>query len=289
MRSLASLAFVALLLGAGLDVWVGLRPEPSPIRAEDLRSALAHFRAETRPGAVLVHSPLLSPEDLKLLGDLGATPTPVRWGQSWVLDDARQPMYAPGREMERIRFGELVLRRMEIEKTAEEGGYQLLRELRADSLRLEDKKGGVVSRCRIPRSAGGYDCPGQPEWVYAAPTELIIEGATRNCVWAHPRNDLSLVFDLPAPDAPGRLRVGAGLSDGAVTMKDGAPVEVEVRQGRSLAKISVPNRRGWRERRVGVEAGTRIELRIKTRHDGMRHLCIDASIESPAMPQGQAP
>ncbi len=284
MRTLAVAAFFAMLSGAFVDAWVGLRPAPPPVHPANLQAALQKLQSERRPADVVVHSPLFEPALLGFL-DEEVSPAPARRGRQWVLDDARQPMFVPGQERARTRFGDVLLRL--VESSAVEGGpgFDLRRDLRADTLRLEDARGEVVTRCRVPRSQGGFACPGQPEWVYAAPTEVTIRGAPKDCVWAHPRQGLTLVFELPAPTEPSQLRLGAGLSDGATTMAGGAPVELELRQGERLGRLRVPNRRGWREKTLPIEPGAPVEIRIQTKHDGMRHLCIDARTQ-PRMEAG---
>jgi len=285
VRLVAAAALFALLVGAVLDAWVGLRPAPPPVKEADLQDALQKLEAERRRGDVLVHSPLFEPALLAIL-DPDASPTPAQQGRQWVLDDARRPMFVPGQERSRTRFGNVLLRLVASSPPDEDRrGFDLRRDLRANTYRLEDGTGEVVARCRIPRSQGGFACPGQPEWVYAAPTEVAIRGASRPCVWAHPRQGLTSVFELPAPSAPSRLTLGAGLSDGATTMADGATVHLELRQEATLGQLRVPNRPGWRKKEVSVEPGQGIEIRIRTEHDGMRHLCIEVHTE-PVAPEG---
>lgn len=284
-------------LGALLDLQVGLRPDLEPIPTEEMAEAVKALEAKRAPGDVIVHSPLLSVTELKPLGELRAkpdVPSPAVMGSRRVLvldrSDARMAMPGRPETVERLT-AHLELRLYAPKGDVDAPVYDLLSQLGPDVLHIERPIGKVSSQCRARRAEGGYQCPGEANWLYAAPRSLRIGGEERQCVWAHPTTGGAVVFTLPAPEppAPGRdlvLELGGGLADDAVTgTPDGAPVYIDVKQGgRGLGRLTVPNRVGWRTLELGVEPGAPVVLSVTTPRDGRRHHCLDARIVD--RPQG---
>lgn len=289
------LPWVALLgvgfgIAAALELFAALRPPLAEATADEVAQAAARVEAERAPGDVVMHSPLLSPAALTGLGDMPASfhfpPQRLRNQALWLVDRTGWPTRLPRgyRGTEVARFGAVTVRRAEPPAGSAGDGplFDLLRDLEPGMMRVERPLGTVVSECRAPRSDEGFGCAGQKEWIYAAPHQQVIAGATKSCVWAHPITDATVVFQLPPPPEVGKkleLTVGAGLADSAVQMADGRPVQTVIAaSGRAARTLTVPNRPGWFEQTLEVKPGAPIELRITTPFDGMRHHCINATL-----------
>jgi hypothetical protein len=294
--NLARLAAVALVVAGAADAWVALRRDPTAPPAAAVAEASAWIEARRAPGEAVVLSPLLSPESLASLpAGRGGPSVPAAQGRVFVLDFG-PPVFVPGRPLERRAFDHgLLVRVVERGRQDRPGGavFDLVRDLDSSTLRVE--RDGRRRACDRPRSPAGFACPGEAEWVYAAPESLTIGGRRRTCIWAHPITDATVIFELPAPPdvdgapappgPPWELRLGAGLSDRAVMMKDGAPVHLRVEQaGKVRGRLRIPNRSGWRTATVPLDAETPVEVRIDTRFDGMRHHCITAEIRPRSRP-----
>lgn len=281
----------AVILAALVDLQVGLRPDLSRISPEEMAEAVSALDEARAPGDVLVHSPLFTVAEASALGRLRAKPDVPRASvlasrRVLVLDRSDARMSIPGRpeSVERVTQN-LELRLYAPRGDVEAPIYDLLSELSPDSLHIERPPGRVKSRCKQARAEGGYRCPGQPDWLYAAPRSMRIGGEQRQCVWAHPTTGGAVVFTLPAPEPPppGRdlvLVLGAGLTDEAVRgTADGAQVFVDVRQGADkLGRLVVPNQVGWRTLELGLGHGSPVVLSVTTPRDGRRHHCLDARI-----------
>lgn len=292
MRWPLGVAVAAFGVAAVAELTVALRPPLAEVSASDVAEAAALVVAEKAPGEQVLHSPLFGLTALGGLGRLEARPDlpppSLRWRRLWVIDRSGETMYVPGAaRTERARFGDVVVWTAEPEDPPEpdEGvRFDLYRDLGPGMMRVERPVGNVVSTCDRPRSGGGYACPGQAEWVYAARHEQTIDGAPKSCVWAHPITNAAVVIELPPPPSPPpgahlELTVGAGLSDGAVKTPDGASVRTKIRQvGTQVRTLVVPNRRGWFEETLRVRDAEPIRLVITTAHDGVRHHCMNAAI-----------
>lgn len=276
--------------GALLDLQVALRSDLAPISADDMTAAKARIEAVQQPGDVIVHSPLFSVRELQGLGDLPARPDRPTAGvmatrRVLVLDRAEAQMYGLGRPESEEAVGEHLV----LKTYAPQGGgvlavFDLLTQLGSGMMSVERPVGHRTSVCTQPRAEGGWACPGEAEWLYAAPRSLRVGGQDAQCVWAHPTTGGAVVFTLPAPGAApeGRklvLKLQAGLNDDAVTgTPDGAPVFVAVEQaGKDLGRLEVPNQVGWHRLEVPV-GPEQVTLRITTPRDGRRHHCINAQI-----------
>jgi hypothetical protein len=284
-------AFV--VIAALADLWVAVRPDLKRVDDAGMRAAADAVRKVLRPGDVVVHSPLLSVAELQHLGDLNATPhrPPAKLEATrrvLLLDRRDHPMFGFGAPSEVIDLpetgGTLEIRVFAPQSTSDLVVFDLRESLRATTMRIE-RNGTITSRCTAPRTEGGYSCPGEPEWLYAAPRSLAIEGAESPCIWAHPTNNGAIVFEIPAQAAPaaGRrlvLALTAALTDEAVRLTgDGAPVRTEVFQaGVGKGMLNVPNRVGWQRTRISIDPGVPVELKVTTPRDGRRHHCINAEI-----------
>lgn len=282
-------AFVVLL--AAMDLQVSLRPGLDPIPEAEMQEGVRQLRDRQQPGDVLVHSPLFTMVEQAPIGALRARPDRPRpevmdSRRVLVLDRAEAPMSLLGAPKSREGIGDhLELRTYEPSGEREVPVYDLLSELGPKVLRIERPLGVVKSRCTQPRAEGGWSCPSEAEWLYAAPRTLRIGGQDAECVWAHPTTGGAVVFTLPGPQAPiaGRdlvLEVAGGLADDAVNgTPGGATVFVQVMQGaRKLGRLAVPNAVGWHRLEVSLEPSTEVELIVTTSSDGRRHHCLNARV-----------
>jgi hypothetical protein len=287
---------IAVFLGAALDLFVALRPNPEPISAEVMTAAAEKMKQAMRPGDTPVHSPLFSMAELsKLDPAIAAKPDvptqSIRASRRIVvLDRTDHPIRGLGSAAEVIAVpeskGALEVLVFEPQGPREAVLYELVQRIRPETMRVERPAGTVTAHCTMPRPEGGFGCPGEPDWLYVAPRMLGIEGHEVSCVWAHPTTAGVIVLEIPAqaPLPEGAryvLTIRAGLTDDAVRQTaDGAPVRTDVVQnGESKGALVVPNRIGWQETTVGVDPGTPIELRVTTPKDGRRHHCINAELK----------
>lgn len=273
------------------DLYIGLRAGPTPLAADELQDGRRALEARMKRGDVIVHSPLFGVEEARHLDGLRARPDlpveAVRKGRRILLLDRRDvPMGGFRAPDDRITVSpHLFLAIFEPKESAEIGVHDLAIDLGPKTMRVERPRKKTVSRCRTPRPEGGYACPGQAEWIYAARRTLRIDGRDRECVWAHPINNGAVVLTVPAlEEAPaGReliLEVQGGLTDDAVRQTpSGAGVTTAVVQsGRTLGKLSVPNRIGWRTFSASIRAGASVDLVTTTPRDGRRHYCVSARV-----------
>lgn len=292
------LLLVALVAAAAVpDLVVGLRGHEDPVPAEAMEAGGARLRALARPSDVLVVSPLFSVRELAALGDLRVRPdVPAahirRLRRVLVLDRTDHRIFGLGAASEVERLGgRLELRIYEPAGGGEAPIWELATALEVGTMSVERPIGQVSSRCTRARREGGFECPGEAEWLYAAPRSLRIDGADAECVWAHPTTGGAIVFTVPAQPAPGEgrhleLEVSAGLADDAVRgTPDGAPVETQLVQGGApIGRVRVPNAVGWQKTRVKIAADLPVELRITTPRDGRRHHCVNARVLEVAAP-----
>jgi hypothetical protein len=289
-RGTIAAAFVAICALA--DLRVALRPEARPIPEDVMRSAVDKLKAASKPGDIVVHSPLLRVEELAALGNLHASPQlpPPEWLNSRrivLLDRRDQRMHGFGSPTEVIDLpqsnGLLEIDVFEPTGGAEVPLFSLRTGFSSSTMRVERQE--RVTRCDAPRTDGGFGCPGEPEWLYIQAKSQVVDGQDTPCTWAHPTNGGTIVFEIPALPAPraGRrlvVSLSGALSDDAVrNTGDGANVRTDVVQsGQTKGTVVVPNRIGWQRGSFNVEPGLPIELRVTTPRDGRRHHCVNAEV-----------
>jgi|GEM_PF-2589789 len=288
----SALILCGLIAGlAGLDLQVGLRGDLAPVPQAEMAEGVSRMKAVRRPGDVLVHSPLFSVAELKAFGDLQARPDRPRpevlaARRVLLLDRAQAPMFGPKNPAQTEAIGEhLVLKVFEPSGDVEVPVFDLLTDLGPNVLRIERPVGVLKSRCTKRRAEGGWSCPGEAEWLYAAPRTLRIGGKNEECVWAHPTTGGAVVFTLPAPEAPAAgqdlvLELSGGMADDAVTgTPGGATVTIQATQGsKKIGRLLVPNKVGWHRLELSLEPGAPVDLSITTPRDGRRHHCVNARI-----------
>lgn len=286
-------ATALVLIASALDLSVALRPGLAPVPVAAIAAAKVELEARHRPGTLIVHSPLLGVSEVSALGAIAARPdlpaAPIRARRRvLLLDRSEVPMGGFGvpSEVVALQAG-LAIKVFEPEDRA--GGqlslFDLADGLGPTTLSIERPVGQVVSRCSTPRAEGGFSCPGQADWLYAAPRELRIDGADARCVWAHPTTGGAVVLEIPPPPQPTsghrlEVEVASALTDDAVRMTgDGATVRTRVVQAaKSLGQLVRDNRIGWKRARYSVAAGQPIRLEVTAARDGRRHHCLDARV-----------
>lgn len=290
--SVVVLGLCGFVLGlALLDLQVGLRGPLPPLSEQEMAEGVAKVLELKQAGDVLVHSPLFTMAELKAFGTLRARPDRPRpqimaSRRVVLLDRVEATMYGLGEPKSSVRVGEhLEVKVYEPSGNIEVPVFDLITQLDAQTLQIERPVGKLKSRCTQRRHEGGWACPGEADWLYAAPRTLRIGGKQEECVWAHPTNGGAVVFNVPAPEpaGPGRelvLELAGGLADDAVTgTPTGAAVYIDVRQGtRKLARHMVPNRVGWHRVDIKVASGQPVRLSITTAKDGRRHHCINVRV-----------
>jgi hypothetical protein len=298
MKALTVGAATLVALASVWDLAVTLRGEPDEVSVGTIRKAADIVRASLRPGDLILHSPLFGMEALKGLGGLDATPAFPDEETSgshrvWVIDRHPISPFVPRTpsEVDRLEGGVEVRRHEPV--FAQSRVYDLAESLTPETMTLEF--GSRRVRCKQPRSEGGFECPGQPEWLYVAKRSLAIEGGKFSvCVWAHPAHSQTVVLTLPAlpvaePDHSLWLRVSGAMTQEAVRgTPDGGPVHTDIDQGsidqpaRRLGRLTVPNQVGWFVKDIPVQAGLPVHLRVSAPRDGRRHHCLRAEVRSQA-------
>ena len=280
---------VAVVIAAVADLWMTIRGGRTPVPAEVMQKAVDRIQAVRKSGDLVVHSPLLTVKELAPLGKLVARPDrPKEILRSRrrlvVLDFAATSMFGLGEPASEEALGAgLVLRTYPPSGAASGALWELASNLAPTTMTVE--RGSSSRTCTRDRREGGYSCPGEPEWLYASVRSLKVGRKQRECVWAHPTTNGTIVLMVPAqpeaaPDHRLQLRLQAGLVDDAVVnTPDGAAVSTEVVQGRrTLGRLTVANRIGWFKEQFELAPGQPAQLRITTPRDGRRHFCVDAQV-----------
>ena len=289
----AALAIMSILWL--MDGYVALRPNTSLATPEEVQAALNIIEKNKKPGDIVVHSPLLSPSELVHLGDLDASSalpsSRVRNSRRIiVLDQAHTKMYGFGSPKKTLRISDgsdLVVKVYEPDAAHSGPVFDLYTDIKQVQMSVEKPAGKVVSKCIAKRPSGGRSCPGQPEWLYLDRRKLVINGQSRECIWAHPTNNGVIVLTIPPLQTQTQhktlnLKVQTGLTDDAIrTTPGGAEVQTEVQQkGQVLTKVIAPNRIGIYEKTVRIATDKEVQLRITSPKDGRRHHCVMASAEA---------
>lgn len=281
------------------DLSIGMRSGPPPVSSAELMDGRRALEARMKRGDIAVHSPLFGVEEARHLDGIRTRPDlpaeAVRRGRRVVLLDRRDAAISGfGEPQDRLIVGPtLFVATFEPTGSAEVTVFDLTVDLGPDTMRVERPRGQTVSTCGEPRRQGGFQCLGQPEWVYAAPRTLRIGGEDRACLWAHPVTGAAVVLSIPALPAPpaGRrmvLELQGGLTDEAVRRTPGgAPVTtVAMQGGRTLGRLVVTNRSDWRRVTRVIEPGSAVELVTTTTHDGRRHYCLSARVVERSVSEG---
>lgn len=156
------------------------------------------------------------------------------------------------------------------------GKYDI--ERATDALRVElEEQDGTVRACAARAHDGGHYC-GPHDWQHVSLTTMPIGNQFRRCLWAHPTAGAVLRITHADVDLPGRLRVGAGISQHVGARGHGAPIRVRVLAGgRAVADLEYPNASYWTEHEVELPEGAReLTLEIRSDESSRRELCLGA-------------
>lgn len=160
--------------------------------------------------------------------------------------------------------------------------WDLLEALRSAEVAYVDAD-GTTHPCDQWRF-GRWTC-GLDEWLWIGIAEPTFRGQVRRCVWAHPRENSTLVIRATGVPVGERLRGRYGIADSGTEMEDGAPVDFAVRVGRAERDLVAQNRSGMSSYRVRINNDdvdgerTDVEFRISSPFVGRRHFCFTASMQ----------
>lgn len=172
-------------------------------------------------------------------------------------------------ELERRIFGDVDLVRYG-NPSGERVIFDLARDLDRVAITL---RGATDIVCNVP-GPDGYRCPGRPGWNHVGPARLRVNGAVWPSTWAHPANDYGLELALGEVELSDAIVLEAALDDNVA--RNGAAVELELRVGDSVRKVTRSPAPGIVTTRVPTKAGSRepVTLTIRTAADGARHLGV---------------
>jgi hypothetical protein len=161
--------------------------------------------------------------------------------------------------------------------------------------RVPQARARVLPRDGAPRSCGRRGdgpplvCGARPYEEVRASTEKI-GLQLRRCVWIHPLADeavTEVTFPGLLDEADPGFAFRYGLTDGAVAVKTGGPVELDVLADDVLLRhLEVPNEAGWNavDLVAPPNAAHDLVLRVRARNPGARHLCVGATLYRPDAP-----
>jgi hypothetical protein len=129
---------------------------------------------------------------------------------------------------------------------------------------------------------GRWTC-GIAPWLWVGPTEQLIRGQPRECIWAHPWVDHELVVAFRNVPTGNRLSGRYALADGAADIPDGAPVTFSVRTLGQAHDFVAANERGLRSYQVNLRDAQGaetfdVEFAVNATADGVRHFCFTAVV-----------
>jgi len=254
-----------------------------------------HIRAHHRPGDQIQFNPGWVGDPMRRFRDLEPMPPipfpdlePGGWSRLWYVycnrdgDERRlREVLASFDQIERREIGHYTVYLLEPRGAA--GKIQLVD-------RLAGARATVVPVGGEPRACGrrGDGPPlvcGDKPYLTIRESREKIGGQPRRCLWIHPQpGNAETVLTFPgllAETAPPFI-FRYGLTDAAVTARDGAPVEVTVSAGDvRLRRFVAPNKEGWHEAVLEVPEGSSPDLTITVRaeRDGVRHFCIGGTFE----------
>ncbi|MBI3071693.1 MAG: hypothetical protein HYY84_06140 [Deltaproteobacteria bacterium] len=130
--------------------------------------------------------------------------------------------------------------------------------------------------------------PNLDDWRAVGRRAVVVGGAQRPWIWAHPHKDNVLQIVFAQATLGTKLRVTGGLADGAV-QAGGASVEVTIRVGDGETapseKVVFENRLGPKQHEVQTPRGqTRVTFEIRAASVDRRHFVFDAIALDDATP-----
>jgi hypothetical protein len=194
-------------------------------------------------------------------------------------------------ELDRRTFGEFTVYLLEPENAAD---------LIYLDEHLAEARARVISRKDPPRDCTSRDggppliCGPQPYLEIKKSLEKI-GGQHRNCIWMHPQADdaeLELTFPGILEGVEPTFVFRYGLTDAAITAKNGGAVSVAVSAGRvRLRSVVAENEAGWNDIELDLPPGVPRDLVITVHapNAGARHFCVNAILERSLAPSPDEP
>jgi hypothetical protein len=254
-----------------------------------------HVRARHLPGDQLQFNPGWVGDAVRRFKDLDPlSPTavpqlaPGGWSRLWYVYCNRD---GEERKLRDVLSSHAVLERRTI------GHYTVFLledEDAARQVQLVDRLAGARAAV-VPVDGEPRDCErrgdGPPLVCGAKPYLTIREGREkvggqfRRCIWIHPQpGNAQTVLTFPGllAETEPRFTFHYGLTDAAVTARDGGPVEVTVSAGDiRLRRLETPNEAGWHEASIDrpADAAPDLVVGVRAARDGARHFCIGGTFE----------
>ncbi len=150
------------------------------------------------------------------------------------------------------------------------------------SAKVTRKAGDAETGC--PIKAGVFSCGGD-EWKDVRLLQLPFAGVVRQCIFAHPINNSTLIIDFKVPAKTASFLVAGGIDDMGVGYPRGTPVNVKVLYGsegsedrRVLGELAFENKPGFFNQMVNLtemlESGGSLTFEITTKDQNTRHFCF---------------
>ena len=254
-----------------------------------------HIRAHHRPGDLIQFNPGWVGDAVRRFKDLEPLSPQARpqlaqggWSRLWYVycnhdgeERRRREVLDAHAVLERREVGHYTVYLLESEAAARQ--VQLMD-------RLGDARARVVPVEGEPRDCErrGDDpplrCGDKPHLVIRESREKL-GGQPRRCIWIHPQPggaETVLTFPGLLAETEPQFTFRYGLTDAAVTARDGAPVEVTVAAGEVLLRRLVArNEGGWfdAELRRPADAPPDLVVTVRAARDGARHFCIAGTFE----------
>lgn len=262
-------------------------PSAPVARADGFAQAVAHLRSEAADDFVVVWPP-------DQADALSALPATLRAADAVVSEPAERrhhlrfavigpagfddpPELHQAERLPRRRFEDVEVARYSF-AARDRVLFDLRRDI--DDVAVSLHGANIDLQCNQARGAGGWACPGRPQWNHVGPESLRVEGSSWPCVWAHPIADHQLIIDLGRQPLGDVIELEAALSDGAASTRGGASVQitldVEGVGGRTLRRTNAGGIAKLEMPTPGGEGSVRLTLH--TGRDARRHLGINLRI-----------
>ncbi|MBN1773440.1 MAG: hypothetical protein JXB32_19415 [Deltaproteobacteria bacterium] len=256
-----------------------------------------HIRAHHRPGDLIQFNPGWVGDAVRRFKDLhplapNASPQLEQggWGRLWYVycnhdgdDRRRRDLLSAHTELERLQIGHYTVYLLEPKDTPRK--VQLVDRL-SGARAVVLPVGGEPQACERHGDDPALVCGRKPHLTIRESREKV-GGQLRRCIWLHPQpGNAATVLTFPGllAETEPRFTFRYGLTDAAVTAKDGGPVEVTVSAGDTrLRRLVARNEAGWRdavlERRA--DSSSDLVITVRAERDGARHFCIAGTFDRP--------
>ncbi|NMC69337.1 MAG: YfhO family protein [Myxococcales bacterium] len=281
---------LAPLAVVGVPLWMA-----EPGEEVWTREVHDHIRAHHRAGDQIQFNPGWVGDPMRRFQDLepmapAALPQLEEggWSRLWYVycrrdgDERRlRDVLSAHEERERLEIGHYTVYLLEPRGAA--GKIQLVDRLPGARARVVPVEGEARECGR--RGDGPPLVCGEKAYLTIRESREKIGGQPRRCIWVHPQpGNAETVLTFPgllAETAP-RFTFRYGLTDAAVTARDGAPVEVTVSAGDvPLRRFVARNEEGWHDAVLQrrEESPPDLVVTVRAERDGARHFCIGGTFE----------